>query len=198
MMIYKMTNTDTNKNMASQIILKKPSELLPYRFNNKIHKPRQIELIANSITEMGFQNPILIDDDNVVIAGHARLEAAKKLSMEHVPCIMVVNLTKDQIKKLRILDNRLSEVESEDDIENIKHEVNELDDPTLYDLFPGLFAPEEDQELQERQARTGYIKLKSTSNDKLYDLLEKIQPIVDEYDGDIVIMFGGTMKTSNE
>lgn len=124
----------TKNNMAEKIILKTPGELIPYEFNNKTHNEKQIDLIANSISELGFQNPILIDEQNVIIAGHWRLEAAKKLQMEQVPCIVVTNLTWAQIKKLRILDNRIGDF-AEYNKEALKIELEALWDGSLYDLF---------------------------------------------------------------
>lgn len=125
--------TQTEK-MAKKIILKAPGDLIPYEFNNKIHDEKQINLIANSISELGFQNPILIDEQNVIIAGHWRLEAAKKLQLAHVPCIVVTDLTKAQIKKLRILDNRIGDF-AQYDKDALRTELAELWDWGLYDLF---------------------------------------------------------------
>lgn len=64
---------------AEQIVLKKVSELKPYENNARVHTDEQIEKIANSIHEFGFLNPVLIDKDNGIIAGHGRVLAAKKL-----------------------------------------------------------------------------------------------------------------------
>lgn len=56
-----------------------PEELLAYAFNNKDHPKEQIEFLANSINEFGFNSPVIIDAQNIIIAGHGRVEAAKKL-----------------------------------------------------------------------------------------------------------------------
>lgn len=106
--------------------------LIPYEWNNKIHDENQINMIANSIKEFWFKNPILIDKNNVVIAGHWRLESAKKLWMEKVPVIIADDLTEEQIKKYRILDNKLNE--SPRDIENLKMEFETLPDISFWDL----------------------------------------------------------------
>ena len=115
-----------------EIIEKNSNELIPYEFNNKIHDETQINRIANSIKEFWFTQPIVIDKNNIVIIGHGRLEAAKKLWLEKVPCVITDNLTEAQIKKLRILDNKLNE--SEYDLANLKLELDSLEDLNFWDL----------------------------------------------------------------
>ena len=117
-----------------KIINKKVSELITYELNNKNHPVKQIDLIANSIKEFWFKNPIIIDKNNILIAWHWRLEASTKLWLETVPCIVADDLTDKQIKKYRLLDNRLAEL-AEDNIENIKLELEELQDMELNELF---------------------------------------------------------------
>lgn len=109
-------------------------ELINYEFNNKKHPERQIDLLANSIKEFGWTAPICIDEQNVIIAGHWRLLAAKKLWLDTVPTVQVENLTDAQIKKLRLLDNKISEL-AEDDLENITIELEELQDTWLTELY---------------------------------------------------------------
>lgn len=111
----------------------KVADLIPYEFNNKVHDSEQVNRIANSIKEFWFTQPLVIDQNNVVIIGHGRLLAAKKLGMETVPVVKIENLTETQIKKLRILDNKLNE--SERDEENLHLELEELDfDLSIWDL----------------------------------------------------------------
>lgn len=126
-----------------KIIEREVSSLIPYEFNNKIHDEVQINRIANSIKEFWFTQPVVVDESNVIIIWHWRLEAAKKLGMEKVPCIVMDNLTEPQIKKLRILDNKLNE--SEYDLANLRLELETLPDlnfwdleMTAWDLFPEL------------------------------------------------------------
>ena len=89
----------------------KPSELIPYGKNAKKHPAEQVKLIANSIREFGFQQPIVVDSNNVVIIGHGRLLAAKRLKLAEVPVVKVENLSEDQIKALRLADNKVAESE---------------------------------------------------------------------------------------
>lgn len=92
-----------------EIIMKKVSELTPYDKNAKKHDAGQIANVAQSISEMGWKQPIVIDANGVVIVGHCRLLAAKKLKQKEVPCVVADDLTPEQIKKYRILDNKLAE-----------------------------------------------------------------------------------------
>jgi ParB-like chromosome segregation protein Spo0J len=90
-------------------IIKTPiSEITPYVNNSRTHSDEQVAQIAASIKEFGFTNPILIDKDNTIIAGHGRLLAARKLKMDTVPCVMLSGLTKTQIKAYVIADNKLA------------------------------------------------------------------------------------------
>ena len=83
--------------------------------NPRIHKDRQINALAKSIQSFGFNIPIAIDSTGVVVSGHARLEAAKKIGLELVPVIYLDHLSPDQIKAFAIADNRLSEMSSWND-----------------------------------------------------------------------------------
>lgn len=130
-----------------KIIEKEINSLIPYEFNNKIHDELQINRIANSIKEFWFTQPLVIDKNNVVIIWHWRLEWAKKLWLEKVPVVIMENLTENQIKKLRILDNKLNE--SDYDLWNLKLELDWLEDFNFWDielktteLFPEFNAPE--------------------------------------------------------
>jgi ParB family transcriptional regulator, chromosome partitioning protein len=84
------------------------AELIPYVNNSRTHSDEQVAQIAASIKEFGWTNPILIDEQNSIIAGHGRLMAARKLGMDKIPCIEVKNLTEAQKKALIIADNKLA------------------------------------------------------------------------------------------
>ena len=102
-----------------------PGELYPYPQNAKIHTPEQIKRIGNSIKQFGFQQPIVIDKDNVVIIGHGRLFAAQELMLDQVPVVRADDLTEDQVKALRLADNKLNE--SPYDFSKLESELAELD-----------------------------------------------------------------------
>lgn len=87
----------------------KIDDLIPYA-NNPRNNELAVQYVANSIKEFGFQVPIVIDKNNVIVAGHTRLKAAKLLGMSEVPCIRADNLSDEQVKAFRIADNSVSEI----------------------------------------------------------------------------------------
>ena len=84
------------------------NKLLPYKDNPRKHTERRVLQIADSISEFGFVNPILIDEKNMILAGHGRFLAAQKLELETVPVVIVDNLTEDQKTALVIADNKIA------------------------------------------------------------------------------------------
>ena len=84
------------------------AELKPYEANARTHSALQVEQLANSIKEFGFNNPILVQPDLTVVAGHGRLEAAKKLGMTEVPTITLSHLTPSQMRAYVLADNKLA------------------------------------------------------------------------------------------
>jgi len=110
-------------------------QMKPYDYNSRKHSDSQIKQIAKSITEFGFTNPILVDDDFTIIAGHGRIEAAKLLNLKEVPCIIMTGLTDAQKRAYVIADNKISE-NSEWDYDVLKYELKELEEIGVdYDLL---------------------------------------------------------------
>lgn len=91
-----------------QVVYRKINDLIPYVSNTRTHSDEQVNQIASSIKEFGFTNPVLIDADGGIIAGHGRVMAAKKLKMAEVPCIVLEGLTEAQKKAYIIADNKLA------------------------------------------------------------------------------------------
>ena len=91
-----------------EIIYKKTSELIPYANNSRTHSDEQIKQICASINEYGFTNPILIDEKNMIIAGHGRVLASERLKLDEVPCIVLEGLTEAQKKAYIIADNKMA------------------------------------------------------------------------------------------
>ena len=85
------------------------TDLIPYANNPRTHSDQQVAQVAASIQEFGFNNPILIDEHNSIIAGHGRLAAAQKLDMNTVPTILLEGLSEAQRKAYVIADNKLTE-----------------------------------------------------------------------------------------
>lgn len=92
-----------------KIIEKNVKDLIPYE-NNPRNNEEAVEFVANSIKEFGFKNPIIVDKNNVIVAGHTRLLAAKQLKLKTVPCVMADDLTDEQIKAFRLADNKTAEI----------------------------------------------------------------------------------------
>lgn len=105
----------------------KIDKLIPYENNARTHSPEQIEKIAKSIEQFGFINPVLIDGDYGIIAGHGRVEGAKQLGMTEVPCIFVEDLTETQKRAYILADNKLTLDAGWDDL-ILKEELQALED----------------------------------------------------------------------
>ena len=108
-----MTNTKINKNyniaMAQKIELWNIERLQPYEKNARQHSKEQVGQIAASIVEFGFLNPILVDSNDGIVAGHGRLSAAKELALDEVPVVVLDHLTESQKKAYILVDNKLAE-----------------------------------------------------------------------------------------
>jgi hypothetical protein len=107
-----------------EIIYKNIEDIIPYA-NNPRHNENAIPLVAESIAQFGFKVPIVIDKNNVVVAGHTRLASAKTLNYKEVPCIVADDLTDDQIKAFRLADNKVAEAATWD-IEKLDIELDEI------------------------------------------------------------------------
>lgn len=104
---------------------RKLSELTPYPGNAKKHNKKQIANVAESIRQYGFVQPIVVDRDDVIIIGHCRALAAKKLGMDEVPCVSMDDLTPEQVNALRLVDNKSNE--SDWDFDLLAEELSGLD-----------------------------------------------------------------------
>lgn len=119
---------------AIAIEIRAVADLIPYANNSRTHSDEQVAQIAASIREFGWTNPILIDGEDTIIAGHGRLLAARKLGMDEVPTIVLDHLTKAQQKALVIADNQLA-LNAGWNLDLLKIELQELD---LEDFDLGL------------------------------------------------------------
>ena len=108
-----------------QIIQKKLADIVPYANNTKKHDETQIKNVAESIKKYGWVQPIVIDNDGTIVIGHCRALAAEKLGIEEVPCVVVSDLTEDEINALRIVDNKTNE--SPWDFDLLSAELPEID-----------------------------------------------------------------------
>ena len=126
-----------NKTNKLNIQYKPIKELKPYKKNakkhDKKHDKKQVEQIANSIKEFGFTQPVIIDENNEVVAGHGRILGAKKAGLKEVPTVCLSDLTEEQVKAYRLVDNKLNE--SEWDFDLLDEELDLLTEEINMDLF---------------------------------------------------------------
>lgn len=104
------------KKLPGQITVWAVDKIHPYELNAKIHDPKQVEKIAKSITEFGWDQPIVVDKDGVVIKGHGRRLAAISLGLKTVPVWVRDDLTEDQVRASRLADNRVAISDIDNDI----------------------------------------------------------------------------------
>ena len=125
------------------IVSRKVEDLIPYVRNSRTHSDEQVAQIAASIREFGWTNPVLVDGENGVIAGHGRILAARKLGMDEVPCIELAGLTDTQRRAYIIADNKLALNAGWDD-ELLAIEFSELADAGFDNLLTGFTQDEID------------------------------------------------------
>jgi len=145
-----------------QIIYRKPEDLILYQ-NNPRKNDQAVELVAESISKFGFRVPIIVDSNGVIVTGHTRVKAAIKLGMREVPVIVADDLTEDQIRAYRIVDNRVSEL-AKWDYELLEVELKEIElDLSMFKFeLPGA---------DDRMVDDNYnVKLSKTPKSKLGDV----------------------------
>ena len=132
--------------IKKQIVYKNLNEIRPYEKNPR-KNDNAVEYVVNSIKQFNFQQPIVIDKDGVIVAGHTRYKASKKLGLEKVPCIIADDLTPEQIKAYRLADNKVSE-KSEWDFDLLQDELSEIlnIDMEMFDLSIDLSVEEKSKE----------------------------------------------------
>ncbi len=118
----------SQKNLESlQTVMVSVEKISEYEFNNRVHSPAQITHIAQSIERFGFNQPLVLDEDGIILVGHGRLAAAKSLAMKKVPCVIISGLDENEKKAYRILDNKIQN-DSTWDFANLEAELSALKD----------------------------------------------------------------------
>lgn len=119
-----------------KIVYKKITDIHPYE-NNPRKNEKTVDFVANSISEFGFRQPIVIDKDNEIVAGHTRYKASQKIGLAEVPCVYVDDLTEEQVKAYRLADNKTVE-QSEWDSLKLDEELEGISnlDMSLFGFFP--------------------------------------------------------------
>ncbi len=137
-----------NSAFESKIVMMPVGGLTPYSRNARKHSKRQVKQIAASIERFGFTNPVLIGDDNQIIAGHGRVDAAKLLGLEQVPVLVLSHLTPAERKAYVIADNKLA-LNASWDVEILADELQGLLDQEFEVELTGFSLAETDSVLQE-------------------------------------------------
>ena len=140
------------------VIYKNIKELKPYKKNAKKHPKEQVERIANSIKEFGFTQPVIVDKNNEVVAGHGRILGAKKAGLKSVPTVCLEELTEEQIKAYRLVDNKLNE--SEWDYSLLDEELENLTEDIDMNLFGFEMEEQQDDETENKKKVEFEIKEK--------------------------------------
>lgn len=166
------------------IIYRSVNTLTLYADNAKTHSPEQVGAIARSITEFGFTNPVLIDADGEIIAGHGRVLGARLAGISLVPCIVLADLTDDQKRAYRIADNKIHELGGWD-LDKLASELRALDSHE-FDLDNLGFDPQELGSLLDVDA--GFLPDNPTDS----------TDVMDEPDGDHYSNFSCEMLDQNK
>lgn len=146
-----------------KIVNKNIEEIIMYE-NNPRNNDGAVEYVANSIKEFGFKNPVILDKNNVIVAGHTRYKAAKLLKIKEIPCIIADDLTEEQIRAFRLIDNKAAELATwnidllDIELENIKDIDMELFDFEISNILDNVVDDDYEVELpEEPKTQNGYI-----------------------------------------
>ena len=142
------------------------SKLIPYEKNPR-RNDKAVKYVANSIEKFGFKVPLVIDKNNVVVTGHTRLKAAKKLGLDSVPCIVADDLTEEQIKAFRLADNKVSE-QAEWDFDLLDGEINDILGLDMGDF--GFVFEEETEDATPKQKKNERLRTDEAYNLPYVDL----------------------------
>lgn len=174
--------------MKLEIIYKKINEIIPYK-NNPRKNDDAVEDVANSIKEFGFKVPIVLDKNNVIVAGHTRYKASLELGLEEVPCIIADDLTEEQIKAFRLADNKVSE-QAEWDLDLLNDELDSILNIDMSDFGFDLDLEDEfnEEDLEdERQKEKVNVSIVLNSYNDYEIIKERIENLTDEVNGNLSI-----------
>lgn len=173
----------------------KLESIKPYKNNSKKHPQEQIEQIKKSIKDLGFNDPIGIDENNTIIEGHGRFIALHQLGYKEAPCIRITGLTEQQKKAYILVHNKLT-MNTGFDMETLEKEIEQIKsiDLGVYDFE--VYKPEEIQEIQaegnDSEIFTIVLNLNEEQYNTLMELSERIEKEVPELHA-----FGNPNKRSN-
>lgn len=165
------------RGLNMNIVEKRLNELKPYENNPRINDGA-VKYVKNSIEELGFKVPIVIDKDGVIVAGHTRYKASQELGLETVPCVVADDLTDEQVKAFRIADNKTAEKASWD-LDALKTEMEELEEIDGIDMRDFGFGDFEISALTEDMEAEGYDnELMDAFSEHSEEMLKKQRVII--------------------
>lgn len=181
----------------------KLSEISAYNNNAKTHDEKQIGMIAESIKQFGFRQPLVIDKNNEIVVGHGRYYAAKKLGLLTVPCEYADDLTDDQIKAYRLIDNKLNE--SPWDFDMVDAELASISDEfdldmsdfgfNLNDEFADLKADDFGDAFELRDTESDFHQKSFIFSTEQLNIIEQA---MDSVKDELAETYGNTNKSGNE
>lgn len=176
-----------------KIVMMFTDELIPYNNNPRVNDGA-VDAVAKSIEEFGFRNPIIVDKNNVIIAGHTRLKASQKLGLKKVPVIVADDLTDEQANALRLVDNKTNEL-AEWDFARLKDELDKL--PLTIDMSAFDF----DMEEIDSEVKRLIDDDTDTTEDEAPEVDEENEPVTKPGDiyklGNHHLMCGDSMKSED-
>lgn len=179
--------------IEEKIVMMFTDELIPYNNNPRVNDGA-VDAVAKSIEEFGFRNPIIVDKNNVIIAGHTRLKASQKLGLKKVPVIVADDLTDEQANALRLVDNKTNEL-AEWDFARLKDELEKL--PLTIDMSAFDF----DMEKIDNEVRRLIDEDTDTTEDEAPEVDEENEPVTKLGDiyklGNHRLMCGDAMKSED-
>lgn len=171
-----------------KIIMLETKLLVPYE-NNPRNNNDAVEYVANSIKEFGFKVPIIVDKDNVIIAGHTRHKAALILGIDKIPCIIADDLSNEQIRAFRLADNKVAEIAVWDD-EMLKDELSSLSELEIdmcdfgFEIDESVELEIDDEDIGEGVRFEHTMKIDNTTiiltDDEYQSLMKRLDTYVDE------------------
>ena len=173
-----------------QVVEKKITQIKPYEKNPR-KNDSAVDAVANSISQFGFKVPVVIDSNGVIVCGHTRYKAAKKLGLEVLPCVVADDLTDEQIKAYRLADNKVSEL-AEWDIDLLGEELNDIFDIDMSDFGFDLSEedPINDEQLEKTQGFEYTLKFGKTTVIMTEEEYNQLLDRYNEYSKENGVSFG--------
>lgn len=173
-------------------------KVTPYDKNPR-NNDDAVDATANSIKEFGWQQPIVVDKDGVIIVGHTRLKAAKKLGLKEVPVTVAKNLTAQQVKAYRLADNKTGELADWDtDMLNIGLDELTQIDMSKFGFNFDIVEPIDDEDMDETDIVTHVLKIDKTTIDLTDDEYKKLIAKLNDYVDANGVSFGFVSELIND